>query len=169
MAILDIPAQLSKTGLAHASIIPREPAERILHNAREKGYDGILPNAKSRWEQITQLAGRKYKIRLTSHYFRKRFETRAEKIPANLMNPNHWMILMGCKPTYGHMPDIYSLMDDHELIAEYETHLAPPLNLNNTPPIQAPSETEQLRRTIAEQNETIKNLTKLLTQLAANR
>jgi hypothetical protein len=168
--IIHLDASMTKNDVEHPSVIPLELYERIAHNAQINGYACALPNYRHRWTQITKLAQRKYGVRLTSHYFRKRFETRAEKIPANHMNPNHWMILMGCRPTHGHMPDIYSLMDNHELIAEYENYLAPRLALDSAANLQDnQSEIQRLQVTIAEQAEQIKNLTWLLSQLAAKR
>jgi len=165
--IIDMPARCTKNGIAHPCIIPRELWERICDNAQAKGYKTALPNYVSRWYFITQLARRKYNVRLTSHYFRRRFETACETIPQNDMNINHWMILEGCKPTHGHMPDIYSMSTDRQIINEYEQFLAPKLTLRNTETIQTESEVSSLRRQLAEQSEQIKNLTKLLARLAA--
>ena len=163
VALLDIPASLSKTGLNHASIIPKELAERLLDKAARLGYKCLTPNSKTIWRRITKLAASKYKVRLTSHYFRKRFETIAERIPANEMNPNHWMTLMGSKPTLGHMPSVYSLIQDTELIAEYETQLMPRLALTGETKAQ-PNQLAQLRQENAELKEQLLRLTKLLTE-----
>ena len=165
--VIDIPARCTKNGIAHPSIIPRELWERICENAQKKGYRTALPNYVARWYQITQLAKRKYNTRLTSHYFRRRFETACETIPQNDMNINHWMILEGCKPSHGHMPDIYSMSTDLQIIHEYQQFLFPKLTLRNTDTIASESETSKLRRQLAEQAEQINNLTKLLSQLAA--
>lgn len=166
--IIHLDAAMTKNDVEHPSIIPLELYQRICQNARTNGYSCALPNYRYRWTQITRLAQRKYGVRLTSHYFRKRFETRAETIPANQMNPNHWMVLMGCKPTHGHMPDIYSLMENHELIGEYENHLAPRLALDGAAHNRDNlSEIQRMQATIADQAEQIKNLSKLLIRLAA--
>ena len=165
MALLDIPARLSKTATAHPSIIPKELAERLLERATKNGYDCLTPNHKTIWRRITKLAASKYKVRLTSHYFRKRFETLAERIPSNEMNPNHWIILMGSKPTLGHMPNIYSLMENSELVTEYETHLMPRLALTGET-TKLPNQVEQLRRENTELKEQLLKLTKLLTERA---
>ena len=82
-AILDIPARLAKTGINHPTIIPKDLAERLLQTASENGYTVLMPNFHSIWNRITRLAASKYKVRLTSHYLRKRFETIAERIPAD--------------------------------------------------------------------------------------
>lgn len=166
VALLDIPARLAKNGINHPCIIPKDLAERLLDKAIRLGYKCLIPNYHTIWMRITKLAASRYKVRLTSHYFRKRFETTAERIPANEMNPNHWMILMGSKPTHGHMPDIYSLMSDTELIQEYETHLMARLALTG--------ETNQLAtRSLAQENKELKEqilqLTKLLTQQLQNK
>lgn len=163
VALLDIPAGLSKTGINHPSIIPKELAERLLDKATRNGYNCLAPNYRTIWGKITRLAASKYKIRLTSHYFRKRFETIAEKIPANEMNPNHWITLMGSKPTLGHMPSIYSLMQNTELITEYETQLMPRLALTGETKAQ-PNQTEKLKQENAELKEQLLKLTKLLTE-----
>lgn len=166
VAILDIPAHLAKTGHRHPSIIPKSLAERLLENAQRLGYKTLLPNYHSIWERISAFAKTAYHVELTSHYFRKRFETRCEKVPANEMNPNHWMVLMGSKPTLGHMPEIYSLMSDHELIQEYETYLMPGLELSGETFKAQPSQLEQLRRENAELKEQLIRLSKLLTERA---
>lgn len=158
-ALLDIPANIAKTGLAHPSIIPKALAEKLLDRATALGYKTLFPNSKTRWRRITKLAESKYHVLLTSHYLRKRFETLAERIPANEMNPNHWMVLMGSKPTLGHMPEIYSLMSDTELIQEYETHLMPRLALTGETFKHQSNQSEQtLLQTIANLNRTIDEL-----------
>ncbi len=129
VAILEVPSRLSKTGIQHPSIIPKGLAERLLDDATRNGYTVLVPNYRTVWKRITKLAQTTYHVRLTSHYLRKRFETIAERIPSNEMNPNHWVILMGSKPMLGHMPDIYSLLSNTELIKEYETYLMPRLAL----------------------------------------
>lgn len=166
VVILDIPARLSKTGTAHPSIIPKELAEKLLERATKSGYDCLMPNYRTTWRRITKLAASKYKVRLTSHYFRKRFETTAERIPANEMNPNHWVVLMGSKPTLGHMPDIYSLMSNTELIQEYETYLMPRLALSGEMVKPQLNQLEQLRRENAELKDQLLKLTKLITERA---
>lgn len=160
--IIRLRAAMTKNGVEHPSIIPRELYERIAENAQSNGYSCALPNYRHRWTQITKLAQRKYGVRLTSHYFRKRFETRAERIPADQMNPNHWMILMGCKPTHGHMPDVYSLLEDHELVSEYETVLSPLLALDGKQRVERAPDLLRLHEIIGQQAEQIRDLTKLL-------
>ena len=166
VAILDIPAHLAKTGHRHPSIIPKSLAERLLENAQRLGYKTLLPNYHSVWERISEFAKTAYRVELTSHYFRKRFETRCEKIPANLVNPNHWVILMGSTPTVGHIPTIYSLLSDKELIREYEEQIMPRLLLDGNELKTAPSETDQLRKENAELKEQLLKLTKLMTERA---
>ena len=165
VAILDIPPHLAKTGHRHPSIIPKSLAERLLENAQRLGSKTLLPNYHSVWKKISTLAKAAYQVELTSHYFRKRFETRCEKIPANLVNPNHWVILMGSRPTVGHIPTIYSLLDDREFVEEYEKHILPRLTLGETG--NMPSETEQLRKENAELKEQLLKLTKLLSERLA--
>jgi hypothetical protein len=70
VAILDIPAQPAKTDTRHPSIIPKDLAERLLDNAQAYGYKTLLPNYRSVWRRITNLAEGTYHVRLTSHYFR---------------------------------------------------------------------------------------------------
>lgn len=82
------------------------------------------------------------------------------------MNPNHWIVLMGSKPTLRHMPETYSLMSDHELINEYETHLMPRLALSGETVKPQLNQLEQLRRQNTELTEQILRLTKLLTERA---
>ena len=163
VAILDVPARLSKTGIAHPAIIPKDLAERLLDKASTNGYTVLVPNYGTIWRRITKLAINSHKVRLTSHYLRKRFETLAERIPSNEMNPNHWVILMGSKPTLGHMPEIYSLLTDRELITEYETYLMPRLALSGETFKPKPSELDELRRDNAELKDQLLKLTKLLT------
>jgi hypothetical protein len=162
-ALIDVPANVSKTATRHPCIIPKELAERLLERAQRLGYKVLNPNHGSLWREITRLSKRKYNVLLTSHYMRKRFETLAERIPSTEMNPNHWVILMGSKPTLGHMPDIYSLLSNMELVQEYETHLMPRLALTGETKTQ-PNLTEELRRENSELKEQLLKLTKLLTE-----
>ncbi|MDV3293730.1 MAG: hypothetical protein LYZ70_05615 [Nitrososphaerales archaeon] len=166
VALLDIPAQLAKNGLNHPSIIPKDLAERLLERATKLDYDQLQPNYRTLWRRITKLAASRYNVKLTSHYFRKRFETIAERIPANEMNPNHWIVLMGSKPTLGHMPEIYSLMENRELINEYETYLMPRLALTGETFKAQPNQLEQLRRENSELKDQLIKLTRLLTENA---
>ncbi|HEY4699420.1 MAG TPA: hypothetical protein VIH27_03510 [Nitrososphaerales archaeon] len=129
--ILDIPTNLSKTGIPHPSIIPKKLAEKLLERAISNNYQVLIPNSESLFKTITKLAERKYHVKLTSHYFRKRFQTKAERIPSDKMSPNHWTYLMGSQQRVGHLADIYSLKDEQELIKEYDTYLSHVLSLNN--------------------------------------
>jgi hypothetical protein len=162
VALLEISAQNAKNGVQHPSMIPRQLAERLLQEAQENGYACLMPNIRSRWRRISKLAKERYHVILTSHYLRKLFETRCEKIPSNTVNPNHWTILMGEQPKLGHMPSIYSLMQDREILEEYEKEILPRLTLisQKTPP----TETEQLRQENAELEKQLLTLTKLLTE-----
>lgn len=164
-AIIDVPANVSKTATRHPCIIPKDLAEKLLERSQRLGYKVLVPNYQSLWTEITRLAKRKHNVLLTSHYLRKRFETLAERIPSTDMNPNHWVILMGSKPTLGHMPDIYSLLSNTELIQEYEAHLRPRLALTG--------ESQPASKTLAQENKELKEqilqLTKLLTQYLQNK
>jgi hypothetical protein len=166
VALLDVPAALAKTGQQHPSAIRKELAERLLDEAQQFGYSCIMPNIDSRWKRISKIAKERFLTRLTSHYLRKRFETRCERIPADIVNPNHWMILMGSKPTLGHMPDIYSLLSDRELVSEYENEIIPRLELTGQETKPRTSQLDQLRRENAELKEQLLKLTKLLTERA---
>ncbi len=166
IALLYIPSRLSKTATAHPSFIPKDLAERLLEKATRLGYECLAPNYVTIWKRITKLAASKYKVRLTSHYFRKRFETIAERIPANEMSPNHWMILMGSKPTLGHMPDIYSLISNAELIREYEIYLMPRLALSGESFRPQSNQLEQLIRENTELKEQLLKLAKLVADRA---
>jgi hypothetical protein len=163
-AILEIPASLNKTATEHPSIIPKELAERLLDRAQRLEYQTLVPNYQSIWKGITKLAKTKYNVNLTSHYLRKRFETIAERIPSTDMNPNHWVILMGDKPTLGHMPDIYSLSTNTELVQEYEEHLAPGLSLTEETTKPQTDRLAQLQKENQELKEQLLKLTKLLTE-----
>ena len=160
-AIVQVSPSRSKTATGHPTAITRELAERLLQRAQENGYPVIMPNYESLFRTITKFSNRKYGIRLTSHYLRKRFETICETIPANDVNPNHWLILMGAKPTYGHRPDIYSLRSDEQLAKEWETHLQSRLSLSGQS-LQAP--TSDLAKENAELKEQLLKLAKLLAE-----
>ena len=167
IALLDIPSNITKTGEHHPSAIPRELAERLLQEAQENGYTCLMPAIRSRFIRITKIAKTEFKVRLTSHYLRKRFETRCERIPADVVDPNHWVILMGSKPTLGHMPDIYSLLSDRELIQEYENEILPRLALDGQEAKAKLSELQQLKQENAELKEQLLNLTRLLSERLA--
>ena len=164
VALLDIPAAIAKTGVQHPSAVPKELAERLLDEAQQFGYSCIMPSINSRWRRISQIAKEQFQTTLTSHYLRKRFETRCERIPADIVNPNHWMILMGCKPTLGHMPDIYSLLSNRELVTEYENEIVPRLELTGQEIKPRTSELDQLRRENAELKERLIQLTTVFTE-----
>ena len=166
-AILDIPSGLAKTGLEHPSIIPRDLAERLLQRAQEHGYTVLFPNAVTRWVQISKLAREKYHVVLTSRYFRKRFESKAEPIQQDKMNCNHWMYLMGSKGKLGHLPDIYGLKFEEKIIKEYHQFLYPRLTLTGSDedaPIQ--DDKDKLIEQLIEQNKKLTaTLDKILLKL----
>jgi len=164
-ALILVTANRSKTGIQHYSAIPKDLAERLLQRAQEYGFPVIVPNYESLWKTITDLTKRKYGIRLTSRYFRNRFESIGETTPADKMNPNHWMILAGSKPTYGHLPEIYGLRTVEQLAREWETYLLPRLDLSEKF-LQPPS--DDLAKENTELKEQILSLTKLLTIALAN-
>jgi hypothetical protein len=163
-AILDIPSHLNKKDFAHISIIPRRVADALLERARLNGYSVLYPEYASRMARITRLAKAKHNVHLTAHYFRKRAETIAECIPNDVMNMNHWLILEGVKPKFGHMPEIYSLNLDNQLVSEYETYLQPKLSLTGEIPTSKATELEQLRQQNAQLTDQILKLTSLLTR-----
>jgi hypothetical protein len=127
--LLDVEGWLNKTDTNHPSIVPKELAERILENAQSHGYKTLFPNFRSLFQHITKVARENHSVRFTSHYLRKRFQTIGETTNADDMSPNKWTMLMGDRPQVGHIPSIYSLMEDHETIKEYEEYLAPRLKL----------------------------------------
>ena len=132
--ILEIPEHQSKTGVKHPSIIPRALAERLLDQAQRNNYKTLMPNYETIWNDITRLAKRKYNVKLTSHYFRTRFQQICEKIPSNIIPINEWMLYLGSLSTErnamtGHLPLIYRADDYPEMIKRFETHLADELNL----------------------------------------
>jgi hypothetical protein len=166
VAILDVPPYLAKTGIRHPSIIPKPLAVRILERAVRSDYAVLNPRYNTIWDRISQHSKSTHNVQLTSHYFRKRFETIAKRIPSDEMNPNHWTILMGSKPTLGHMPDVYSLLTNSELIQEYETHLMPRLALSGETVKPQSNQLEQLKRENAELKEQLLKLAKLITERA---
>ena len=96
-----------------------------------------MPNAETIWNDISKLAERKYKVRLTSHYFRTRFQQIAEKIPINIIPINEWMLYLGSVSTdrntmTGHLPLIYRADDYPEMIQRFQKYLADDLALDNS-------------------------------------
>lgn len=85
------------------------------------------------------------------------------------MNPNHWLILAGSKPTWGHKPEIYSLRSDEQLAQEYEKHLMPALAITGNQTNTNTDELDTLHKENTELKERLLNLTKLLTQQAKGR
>jgi cell shape-determining protein MreC len=73
---------------------------------------------------------------------------------------------MGSKPTLGHMPDIYSLLSDHELVSEYENEIIPRLELTGQEIKPKSSELEQLRRENTNLRDQLVKLAMLLTERA---
>ena len=128
-AIIEIEAWLNKTDISHPSLIPKELGERILENARAKGYRNLFPNYKSLFQHITKVAKELHSVSFTSHYLRKRFQTIGETTSADDMSPNEWTVLMGDKPKFGHIPDVYSLVEQQKIVEDYEQFLCPRLKL----------------------------------------
>jgi hypothetical protein len=161
-AVVDMPANVTKMGIAHPSIITQTLYERIMEHAASRGYTTPLPNYKSLWARITKVGIKNHNTRLTSHYFRKRFQSIGKTIPADLMPVNNWTMLMGEQPKVGHMPSIYDLISIHELIEQYERYFAPRITIGaeNTAPL---SEANRLAKENAELKEQILKLTTLLT------
>lgn len=126
-----------------------------------------MPNAKSIWARITELAKIKYNVKLTSKYFRHRFQTIGSHTNANDMSPNEWTILMGDRPKVGHLPDIYELMADMSLILHYEEFLAPRLALSRDarPANASNSQIQELMKQVTELSKQNVELTKLLSQM----
>lgn len=145
-ALIEIPAFRNKMDRGHVSIIPKELAERILENAQRNGYTVLFPNYRSLFQTITRLAKRKYSVRLTSHYLRKRFQTIGSSTNANDMSPNKWASLMGDAPSVGHLPRVYELMENKETIEQFEEFLAPRLKLGERNSRTRPKETELEKR-----------------------
>lgn len=79
------------------------------------------------------------------------------------MSPNEWTILMGDKPKFGHIPDIYSLMGQQKIIEDYEQFLAPRLKLGRRQ-VKSESTAQRLER---ENLELRTRLDKLLSLLEA--
>jgi hypothetical protein len=167
-AVLDILPENNKENIGHICVIPKPLAEKLLERATKNGYATLIPNYRTLCKEITVIAKKNHNVRLTAHYFRKRLETLAERIPARPfpegMNPNHWMLLMGVTPKFGHMPLIYSLGLEAEVIKEYGAFLAPQLSLTGEIPALKPNELEQLKQQNAQLTEQILKLTALLTQ-----
>jgi hypothetical protein len=164
VALLDVPADKTKLGERHPSAIPKQLAERLIERALAQGNTSLMRDIKDRFRRITKLAKDQYKVKLTSHYLRKRFETKCERIPSDKVNPNHWVILMGSKPTLGHMPDIYSLLSDRELVNEYQNEIIPRLELSGEDQRPQTTQLEALIKENAELKEQLFKLTKLLTE-----
>ena len=81
------------------------------------------------------------------------------------MSPNEWTILMGDKPRFGHIPDIYSLMEQRKIIEDYEQFLAPRLRLG-----QRRAKSESRAQRLERENLELKTrLDRLLTLLERDR
>ena len=100
-AIIGVSSERNKTATEHPTAITRELAERLLQRAQEYEYPVILPNYDSLFLSITILSERKYGIRLTSHYLRKRFETICARYSPILRwkaSPEHFEIRLQYNP-----------------------------------------------------------------------
>jgi len=100
-------------------------------------------------------------VRFTSHYLRKRFQTIGETTSADDMSPNEWTILMGDRPRFGHIPDVYSLIEQKTIIEDYERYLAPRLKLGESQS-RIESRAIQLGRENEELKERLERLISLL-------
>ena len=159
--LVEIEGWLNKTDTSHPTLIPKELAERILDNAQERKYGTLFPNHKSLFQHITKIARERHSVRFISHYLRKRFQTIGETTNADDMSPNEWTTLMGDKPKFGHIPDIYSLMEQRKIIEDYEEFLVPRLKLGQKQ-VKAESKTEKLERENLELKSCLDSLLKML-------
>jgi len=129
--IINIQAKTAKTKIEHPCILPKALGDRVRKNAIQHGYTCPFPNYKTIGHEITLITKQRYQIRLTLHYFRKRFATIADK---TLMSPNDWDFLMGSKQDTGHEASIYQLDDITALETAYSKYLEPFLAFGaNTP------------------------------------
>lgn len=128
-AAIEIEGWLNKTDTNHPTLITKELAERVLENARVRGYNTLFPNYTSLFQHITKVARESHTVRFTSHYLRKRFQTVGETTSADDMSPNEWTMLMGDRQKFGHIPDIYSLIEQRKVVDDYEQFLEPRLKL----------------------------------------
>lgn len=77
------------------------------------------------------------------------------------MSPNEWTILMGDKQKFGHLPDIYSLVEQHKIVEDYEQFLSPRLKLGHEQ-VSFESRTSKLEREIEELKMRLDKLLNLL-------
>lgn len=79
VAIITITPDRSKTATGHPCAIPSELAERLLEQAKALGWATLYRNYEWMWKRITKIAKDKYGEHITSHFFRKRYESIAER------------------------------------------------------------------------------------------
>jgi hypothetical protein len=129
-AILNIKSHQNKSRLEHICIVPMEITIKVLQFSTKNGNHRNIPFPENThlWSQITKMAREKYKVRLTSHYLRKRFCTIAHE---TAMPTNHWDYLTDSKKTQGHDAESYNLNDEQQLVEEYDKFLVKRLSLEN--------------------------------------
>lgn len=160
--LIRVRARDTKARYDHVSVIPKPLADYLRAYARELGRTVPFPNYETLWREIRGHTMAHFKLRMTSHYLRKRFASIAAK---TRMPVNSWDYLMGDKPSLGHHAEAYSLEDYSGLVNEYDRFLAPFLPIKNhkepDEPIE-PTKTQDastLLKTIETLQETIKTLT----------
>ncbi|MHB1908281.1 MAG: hypothetical protein ACYCQJ_05335 [Nitrososphaerales archaeon] len=72
-AIVWIQANRSKSRTKHPCFVPLQFAKRVIESAKASGRNCPFPNYQSLWKRVTIFAKEEYKVRLISHYMRKRY------------------------------------------------------------------------------------------------
>ncbi len=143
VAVIHITPTQNKTRQDHQTLVPKPLMEMILNRCKELNLPCPFPNYAQLWKEITAFAKKKFSVRLTSHYLRKRFATIASDTP---MDVNQWDYLMGTKKSKGHEATIYNLTFlDEKLIPDYQRYLQRSLSLEKserTAQVEQPKETE---------------------------
>jgi hypothetical protein len=157
---------INKSRVRHPALIPIDFYRRIKRNALAANRTSPFPNHDTLWRRISAFAKNEYQVRLVSNYLRKFFEDKAED---SKLSPSVGAFLMGDKTKLaqtGHMPLFYNnkLKFVEKLIEAYkESGLEHLLNITD-PPTDKLSEVEQLKAKVAELEEQLLKLTKLLTE-----
>jgi hypothetical protein len=126
----------TKCHIRHFSLCPKPIIEKTLEIMKDTQRTTAFPNFKRHWDVITKFAQKEFKVKYTSHYLRRRFETIADDSGISM---NKISFLMGGSPPHGsddlarlgHLPQIYVMKSVPKIAAAYKQYLQQKLDLTH--------------------------------------
>lgn len=168
-AIIWIQAIRSKSRTKHPCFVPIQFAKKVIESAKSSGRNCPFPNYASLWKKVSTFAREEYKVKLISHYIRKRYVDIAD---STTIPKSQAAFLMGDKTKIAkegiHLDLIYGrgLRFIEELIKNYtDSGLADALTIDKptTPQRTNTDKLDELKAIIKQQQETIQALSQRIT------